>query len=383
MPARPLKIGLISANWGVKCHLPAWRAVDGCEVVAICTSREETATRAATANGIPRAYADYRKMAADPDIDVIDVGTRPALRYHMVKAALEAGKHVYAGVPFAANVAQARELVRLADTKDLKGASDAYFQYIPAHQELKKRIDAGEIGEILSVSLDLQINLFNPPQPNHSYYWFADRSNGASVLRNLGTHTFTLLSALFGNVEEAIGRQFLNIPEWISPELGRIKPQVPDTAVALLQFRRGMIATINLSWVDAGPVGWRLDVHGAKGRFTVTHPLYFPNSGDFNGGEVRLYTSSPAAVEEKQVEISREFTHAPQSGIDHEFKPRPCYPMALSFHRLKAAIDGIGAASPSFDQALHAEEVIDAIIRSEQSRAWERVRIADTRISSN
>ena len=151
MAVRSLKVGIISANWGVKCHLPAWRAVEGVEVLAICTSREASATAAAEANGIPRAYWDYRKLVADPDIDLIDVGTRPSLRYHMLKSALAAGKHVYAGVPFAANATQAEELVRLAETMGRKGASDAYFEYIPAHREMKHRLERGDIGDRKSV----------------------------------------------------------------------------------------------------------------------------------------------------------------------------------------------------------------------------------------
>ena len=87
-----LKVGIISANWGAYAHLPAWRAIEGVEVTAICTSRQETAEAAAAATSIPRAFWDAEAMAADPDIDIIDVGTRPNLRHAMVLAALRNGK---------------------------------------------------------------------------------------------------------------------------------------------------------------------------------------------------------------------------------------------------------------------------------------------------
>jgi predicted dehydrogenase len=364
----PLKVGIISANWGVKCHLPAWRAVEGVEVVAICTSREASARAAADANGIPRAYWDYRELAADPDIDVIDVGTRPALRYHMLKSALAAGKHVYAGVPFAANAVQAEELVHLAERMGLKGASDAYFEYIPAHREMKHRFERGDIGELFSATLDIQINLFNPPVADFLYLWFADKPNGASSLRNLGSHAITFLTALFGEIREVVGLQATHLTSWHVPGMGVVRPQVPDTATVLAQFRRGGTASINLSWVAAGGVGWRLDVQGSKGRLSAVHAARFPNSDP-----VKLYAASATAPLGEEIRLSGDFTHAAHVRIDHEFRPLACYPMALSFHELKRAIEGLGDASPSLRRALHVERVIAAIVRSEHSRGWETV----------
>ncbi len=41
-----LRVGIVSAGWGAFAHLPAWRAIPGVEVTAICTSRQETAEAA-------------------------------------------------------------------------------------------------------------------------------------------------------------------------------------------------------------------------------------------------------------------------------------------------------------------------------------------------
>ncbi len=364
----PLRIGLIGANWGVKCHLPAWRAVPGAEVVAICTSRPETAARAAETYGIARAFHDIHEMVNAPDIDLVDVGTRPVLRYEMMKAAFEAGRHVYAGVPFTATLEQAEELVALARERNIIGASDAYFRYIPAHLEMKKRIDENDIGDILSVSLDLQINLFNPTSSDYPYFWFADRRNGASALRNLGTHSITLLTSLFGLVSCAIGTESVNLPEWRSQEGAVYAAEVTDTASALLRFAAGPVATVNCSWIDAGATGWRLDVHGSKGRLTARHEERFPNHVP-----VRLLRATADSPREKEITIPNEFTADPGVGMDSSYRPLPCYPMALSFSRLKQAIEGTGRPSPDLDDALHTERVLAAISRSTQSLRWEPV----------
>lgn len=126
MAARPpLRVGIISAAWGARAHLPAWRSLDGIEVTAICTSRPETAARAAQDFGVARAFHDFRAMAADPDIDIVDCGTRPPLRYAMVMAALSAGKHVYTGIPFAKDLADARAMTAARRAAGTVGVVDA------------------------------------------------------------------------------------------------------------------------------------------------------------------------------------------------------------------------------------------------------------------
>jgi len=105
-----LRVGIISANWGAFAHLPGWRAVPGVEVVGICTSRRETAEAAAARCGIERAFWNAQEMAADPDIDIVDCGTRPSIREAMVLACLRNGKHVYNAIPFAASLDGARTL---------------------------------------------------------------------------------------------------------------------------------------------------------------------------------------------------------------------------------------------------------------------------------
>jgi predicted dehydrogenase len=286
----------------------------------------------------------------------------------MLKAALEAGKHVYAGVPLAVNEKQAEELVELASRKGVIGASDAYFQYIPAHLEMKHRIDRGDIGDIFSISLDLQINLFNPTTQDFPYYWFRERSNGASVLRNLGTHSITMLTSLFGRVEAAVGVESRKLAEWRSQEGQVYHPEISDTASALLRFAGGFNATLNLSWIDAGPIGWRIDVHGSRGRLTARHEDGFPNHS-----EVRLLSASHRAPGETVIELSDDFTRSREVAIAHDYRPLPCYPIALSFRRLKAAIDGDGAPSPSLRDALHVERILAAISRSTATQMWESV----------
>src|SRR3546814_20198184 len=112
MTNSPLRVGIISAAWGARAHLPAWRSLDGIEVTAICTSRPETAAKAAADFDVARAFHDFRAMAADPEIDIVDCGTRPPLRHPMVKEALGGGTHDHNGNHFANDPAATRAMAR-------------------------------------------------------------------------------------------------------------------------------------------------------------------------------------------------------------------------------------------------------------------------------
>ena len=57
-PNRPLRIGIVGANWSLKVHGTAWRMLPGIEVGAVCTAHRETAEAAAQMFGVPKAYWD-------------------------------------------------------------------------------------------------------------------------------------------------------------------------------------------------------------------------------------------------------------------------------------------------------------------------------------
>ena len=149
MSEQKVKVGIISANWSLKVHGSAWRLLPGVEVAAICTAHRETAEAAAQAFGIRKAYWDFEKMTADPELDIIDVGTRPSFRQAMVLSALRNGKHVYSALPFAVNISAAEQMCAEQARNKRVGVVDAQFRWVPAAQHLKRLIEEGYIGKPL------------------------------------------------------------------------------------------------------------------------------------------------------------------------------------------------------------------------------------------
>ena len=110
----------MSYRWGIAAtggiatgFADSMRMVDGGQVVAVASRAPERAREFADRFGIERAYG-YEDLAADPDVDIVYIGTPHPRHAADSLLYLEAGKHVLCEKPFALNAAQARKVVQVA-----------------------------------------------------------------------------------------------------------------------------------------------------------------------------------------------------------------------------------------------------------------------------
>jgi predicted dehydrogenase len=364
-----LRVGIVSAAWGGFAHLPAWRAIPGVEVTAICTSRQETADAAAARLGLPRAFWDAEAMCADPDIDIVDLGTRPSVRLPMVLAALANGKHVYNASPHAPDWTAAKAIDGAWRASGSVGVVDAFSQWIPAHRQMKQMLDDGYVGAPLGGTCHFNLSLFNQPSKQFPYNWFALPGQGVSAVRNNGSHALYMLLHLFGPIAELVADDSQILKRWVFPDGDSITPETSDLANVILRFASGLVMQMQISWSMALHDGWSLDVFGDKGRLVASSPT-FPTARDcvLHGGQLGGALAP--------VEIPAAFNRAEGISLDWQSEPQPSFPMALSMSAMVDAIKGKGeAAGPDFAQALAVERIQEAIRLSSQERRW--IRIAD------
>jgi predicted dehydrogenase len=359
-----LRVGIISANWGTFAHLPAWRSVPGVEVVGICTSRRETAEAAATKYQIERAFWDAEAMAADPRIDIIDCGTRPSVRHAMVLAALRNGKHVYNGIPFAADFEGARALYQAWKASGSVAIVDAYAEWLPTHRLAKSLINEGKLGQPFAGTCLFNMALFNQPDHQFPYNWFWQSGQGVSAIRNLGSHTLHTLLDLFGEVEEVVAYDGQLLQIWEFADGQRIKPETNDFANVLLRFLNGLMLQFQVSWSAPLGRGWFLEAFGRNGRFVMEAPS-FPTSRD-----TTLHAGILGDTGLRKIEIPEHLQHSESVGIDADDQPSPAYPMALSMLGMVNAIEGDARAHPDFEKAWLVERVLEAIRRSSEEHRW-------------
>lgn len=362
-----LRVGIISANWGAFAHLPAWRAVPGVEVVGICTSRRETAEAAATKLGIPRAYWDAEEMATSSDIDIVDCGTRPLVRHPMVLAALGSRKHVYNGIPFAADLSAARALHSAWQASGSTAIVDAFSEWVPALRLAKEMIDGGQLGQLFGGTCSFNLALFNKPHPQFPYNWFAQAGQGVSALRNLGSHALHMLVHLFGAITELVAVDTRVLNEWRFLNGDVLRPQTNDFANALLRFENGMVVQLEVSWSATVTRGFSVEVFGSEGRLVASAPS-FPTARD-----TTLLAGTREGGTLTELEVPDRLLHAPGLGLDISTPIPPAYPMAVAMNNMVQAIRGDAVARPDFAQAFYVERVLEAVRRSSEERRWVRL----------
>lgn len=143
-----LRFGVIGYGYWGPNIVRNLRSLEGCQVVGICDQSPAARKRIQSANpGIP-VCSDHNELVSSPDVDAIAVITPVWTHFEVTKAALENGKHVFVEKPFTNSVAQAEELINLAEQKNLKIMVDHTFLFTGAVRKIRKLLDEGVLGKL-------------------------------------------------------------------------------------------------------------------------------------------------------------------------------------------------------------------------------------------
>ena len=143
--------GLISSDFvGSLQDLPATEA----KVAAVAARSKASAEKFAQSFGIPNVYEGYEALAADPEVDVIYIGTVARTHADCVRLALAAGKPVLVEKPIALCEEEAAALVAEASAKGLFLLEGMWTRFFPAIHKARELLNSGAIGEVIAVSAD-------------------------------------------------------------------------------------------------------------------------------------------------------------------------------------------------------------------------------------
>jgi predicted dehydrogenase len=184
------------------CHLPGLQSHPSADVVAICGRRRDRAQLLADRFNVPGVYTDYEELCARPDLDAVTIVTANVHHARQALSALASGKHVFCEKPLAVTVAEAREMVRSAETSGRIHQVGFTFRYLYAVRELRRRVLNGDIG--VPHYLRAQFDSWHGLQATNSFR-VADTLAGCGVLHDVGSHLFDIARFVFGSIESATG----------------------------------------------------------------------------------------------------------------------------------------------------------------------------------
>ncbi|TDP98480.1 MULTISPECIES: Gfo/Idh/MocA family protein [unclassified Leifsonia] len=225
---------------------------------AVCyavVSRDQTKANAfADERGFPVAYSDLHRALADPDVDVVYVGTPHATHARIAVAALEAGKHVLVEKPIAVDEGDARRIADAAARSGRFAMEGMWMRFLPAYRAALEEASSGAIGDVRSVRASFGLPFDAPESPR----WSAERAS--STLLDQAIYPVTLALDVLG----APGRV------WAS---GRIRSDGVDLAEHMtFDYADGRFAQLAASMVDyAEPTA---TISGTEGWITIPAPFW-------------------------------------------------------------------------------------------------------------
>jgi hypothetical protein len=134
---------------------------NGSQVVMICDMNEQIFNKAKKSYPHIKVTKNCDEMIYDPEVDAVAIATPVFTHFEIAKKVLEAGKSVFVEKPFTSTIAQAEELIELAEKKNLKIMVDHTFLYTGAVNKIKELIANDILGDIYYFdSIRVNLGLF-------------------------------------------------------------------------------------------------------------------------------------------------------------------------------------------------------------------------------
>lgn len=193
-PSRRPKIALIACGGITEQHLKAYRN-GGYDVVALCDS-DRAKAEARRSAFYPRAsvHDGYRQVLKRDDIEVVDIAAHPDQRVAIVRAALQARKHVLSQKPFVLDLSIGHRLCDLAERNGVLLAVNQNGRWAPHFSYIRCAVAAGLIGRPIAAHLSVHWN----------HNWIAGtrlEQVRHIVLYDFAIHWFDMLGVLLPGLE--------------------------------------------------------------------------------------------------------------------------------------------------------------------------------------
>src|SRR5918992_460604 len=135
-------------------HIDALKAISDVEIVALCDLDENLARARATENGIANVFTDVETMMKQVRPDVVHLLTPPRSHLPLIKTIATHRAHVYAEKPLASTESDARAILDIAQDSGIQLCTGHSLLFEPSFREAGKRVNAGEIGRVISVRVE-------------------------------------------------------------------------------------------------------------------------------------------------------------------------------------------------------------------------------------
>jgi predicted dehydrogenase len=192
---------------------------------------------------------DLAEALADDRVEVYFDAQVTSARSDAVRAALEAGKHVFSEKPLAGTTEEALGLVRAARASGARTGVVQDKLFLPGLRKLLTLVEGGFFGQILSIRGEFGYWVFEGDlEPGQRPSWNYRAADGGGIVLDMFPHWHYVLEALIGRVTAVTCRATTHIPRRVDERGVAYAATADDAAYAIFEFENGAVAQINSSW---------------------------------------------------------------------------------------------------------------------------------------
>jgi len=358
--ARKIRVGMVGVtpNRGFSsiAHMPALQALPDFQVVAVCTTRQESADAAAKHYGVPLAFADPVKLAQHPDVDLVTVCVKVPDHFGPVMAAINAGKHVYCEWPLGRNTEEAMRMHEAAERKGVRHAVGLQGRASPSINYVRDLIAEGYIGRPLCATLF--VNAANWGATLDRAYQ-AEFANGANLLTIPGGHNLDALCYCLGEFREVSAfavSQRSEIPLEGSGEM--IPMDVPDQLVVSGIVGDGVVVSAQVRGGMTRGHEFLCEIHGTEGDLVLAATTRTSTQRQ----ELTVQGARGAGTPLADLPVPAKYRW-----VSAEVPTGSPYNVAQLYAKLGEAIRDGKPAHPGFDAAVTRHRMLDMIMQAARS----------------
>ena len=161
---KDLRVGIIGTGWIAEKAAYTLQRQDGLTCQAVGSRTTEKAQAFAKEWDIPNAHGSYSELIADPEVDLVYVGTPHSHHYDVTMEAINQGKPCLVEKAFMANLAQSQRVVALAREKKVFLAEAIWTRYQPVVPMVKQLMADGRIGDLRLITASLGYSMGDKPR---------------------------------------------------------------------------------------------------------------------------------------------------------------------------------------------------------------------------
>jgi len=352
---KPLNIGLVGYGFMGRAHSNAFRKVK----------------TFANRWGYQSCEADWRKLIARKDIDLIDIACPNDMHKDIAIAAAKAGKMILCEKPLSMDGPEGVKMVQAVEKAGVPNMVWYNYRRVPAVTLAKQLIDEGRLGRIFhyrakflqdwTISKDL-------PQGGAGLWRLDVKVAGSGVTGDLLAHCIDTAIWLNGGIEKVNAMTETFIKQRKHSLTGKVqKVGIDDACAFLARFNNGSLATFESTRYARGHKAlYTFEINGEHASIAWDlHDLhrlqYFDHRDE---GRVRGWRSLHITDSDHPY-MDKWWVPGLQIGYEHSF-----------VHQVADFLEGVAKgkpASPTFRDALETQYICDAVLKSARTDRWEKV----------